>query len=269
MIRQTMAPPPFQPVARNQTTGYTETDTLLRGDKAIHMTMACIFLTPQQALAAVCRDLNQYAPQVPLMSEILRLVSGGRETIIPDPRNHILWRRREGEHRLQRIDPPTLVTVACERLTQSQLSLETWVSICRRVFQTRVQPGTDDVTGQWGLRVFTAMESFDCRQCGQCCRHLDFRHALTAEDVQRWRQAGRDDILAWVGDLKDMDGKTAYQMWVVPGTSRFADGCPFLKQGRSNHLWRCGIHKVKPLVCRQYPITRKHAVMTGCRGFDA
>ena len=228
---------------------------------------ATLFLTPQQALRAVCLDLRQYAPQIPLMCDILRLISG-RDSIIRDPRNGVVWMRRQDRRQPQQIPPAALVTTTCHRLEHAVLSLETWAAICRRVFQTRVSPSVDAATGERGLSVFTAMASFRCRQCGHCCRRLDFRYELTAKDVERWRRAGREDILAWVGVLKKDNGAAAYQIWVVPGTNRFTDGCPFLRQGSSNHVWVCGIHEVKPMVCRQYPVTRKHAGMTGCPGFD-
>lgn len=228
---------------------------------------ATLFLTPQQALRAVCLDLRQYAPQIPLMCDILRLISD-RDTIIRDPRTGVVWMRRQDHHQLQQMVPAALVTATCHGLERSVLSLETLAVICRRVFQTRVWPSVNAVTGESGLSVSTAMASFRCRQCGHCCRRLDFRHELTAKDVERWRRAGREDLLAWVGVLKKDNGEAAYQIWVVPGTNRFAEECPFLKQGSSNHVWVCGIHEVKPTVCRQYPITRKHAVMTGCPGFD-
>jgi Fe-S-cluster containining protein len=30
--------------------------------------------------------------------------------------------------------------------------------------------------------------------------------------------------------------------------------------------YRCTIHDIRPTICRQYPGSRKHARMTGCRG---
>jgi uncharacterized membrane protein YhaH (DUF805 family) len=61
---------------------------------------------------------------------------------------------------------------------------------------------------------------------------------------------------------------TPLLFWVIPGTNEFAPSCPFLKRGGSPHQWICSIHDVKPDICRNYPVSRKHALMTGCPGFD-
>jgi Fe-S-cluster containining protein len=52
-----------------------------------------------------------------------------------------------------------------------------------------------------------------------------------------------------------------------PGTREFAEACPFLQQKPAENRWICRIHNVKPQICRNYPVSRKHAVMTGCSGF--
>lgn len=226
-----------------------------------------IFLNADQAVEAICRDLRQYEPQTILMCEILRVLNGP-EAVKRDADGFHIWVGPAVHGRLQRLSPPELVDHVCTRLIAARLSVKTLASICRRVFQAGVRPvkgGTDTTAG---VAIETAMTNFSCRQCGQCCRELNYHHSVTAADVARWQDLGREDILAWVGRFRRRDGGEAYQIWVIPGTNRFAERCPFLKQGTSSHLWVCGIHDVKPIICRQYPITRKHALMTGCRGFD-
>ncbi|OQY08333.1 MAG: hypothetical protein B6I22_00910 [Desulfobacteraceae bacterium 4572_123] len=44
--------------------------------------------------------------------------------------------------------------------------------------------------------------------------------------------------------------------------------CPFLKKIPSENRRLCAIHDIKPAICRQYPVSRKHALITGCPGFD-
>lgn len=40
---------------------------------------------------------------------------------------------------------------------------------------------------------------FTCRQCGHCCLDLNaFASCASEEDVRRWEQEGRVDILEWV-----------------------------------------------------------------------
>jgi len=85
-----------------------------------------------------------------------------------------------------------------------------------------------------------------CRRCGTCCL-ANFIAFVTDEDLSRWRQEGRQDILQviehdhmmWVGDriISIEDG-------------HYAQGCPFLviEEG----LWRCTIYETRPRVCRDY-----------------
>lgn len=55
---------------------------------------------------------------------------------------------------------------------------------------------------------------------------------------------------------------------MIPGKNQLADTCPFLKKIPAENRWVCKIHDIKPAICRRYPVSRKHAVMTGCPGFD-
>jgi Fe-S-cluster containining protein len=91
---------------------------------------------------------------------------------------------------------------------------------------------------------------------------------LTEEDVQLLRSKGREDVLEWVRAITGRDGQNTYRIWVTPGSTQFAVPCPFLKQGSSSDRWVCAIHDVKPKICQHYPVSRKHALMTGCPGFD-
>jgi Fe-S-cluster containining protein len=72
----------------------------------------------------------------------------------------------------------------------------------------------------------------------------------------------------WVGVFDKKDSEPVYRIWMKPGTREFADSCPFLIQSPAEKQhWICRIHDVKPEICRQYPVSRKHGIMTGCRGF--
>lgn len=226
-----------------------------------------IFLDSDQAVAAICRDLRHYEPQTVLMCEILRVLNGP-EAVKRDADGIHIWVGPAVHGRLQRLSPVELIEHVCSQVVAARLSAETLAPICRRVFQAGVHPMKPADGKPEGLAIETAMKDFSCVQCGQCCRELNYRHGVSTADVARWKDLGREDILAWVGCFRRRDGTEDFQIWVVPGTNRFAETCPFLKQGASSHLWICTIHDVKPTICRQYPITRKHALMTGCRGFD-
>ena len=78
---------------------------------------------------------------------------------------------------------------------------------------------------------------------------------------------GRDDVLKWVGVYRNDRNRTVYRIWTIPGTRRLASVCPFLEHEPTENHWLCQIHEVKPTICRNYPVSRKHALMTGCPGF--
>ena len=83
-----------------------------------------------------------------------------------------------------------------------------------------------------------------------------------------WEQTGRSDVLEWVGAFKKDGRETVYRIWMKPGTRTFAETCPFLQKIPHENKWICRIHDVKPRICREYPVSRKHAIMTGCPGFE-
>ncbi|MBW1800093.1 MAG: YkgJ family cysteine cluster protein [Deltaproteobacteria bacterium] len=232
------------------------------------VTRDSIFLTMEQALEAVCIDFRQYAPQTLLFCAIIRLISGGETQVKRDMRKNGVWISMPGRPNMRWMDESELVDYVCEIFTGADLNPELLSSVCARVFQTRAFPAVHPETGQAGIRIETGMEDFNCRQCGQCCRSLDYRKEVRAEDVTLWRELGRTDILKWVGVIKRGGRETAYRIWVTPGTGAVAEGCPFLKREASKNRWYCGIHDVKPEICRQYPASRKHAIMTGCPGFS-
>ena len=87
---------------------------------------------------------------------------------------------------------------------------------------------------------------YTCRRCGKCCL-ADFIAYAAPEDQQRWRDEGRQDILAmierehavWMGDhlVSTEDG-------------HYLHGCPFL-EWEGDHC-RCTIYETRPQICRNY-----------------
>ncbi|MCG8633452.1 MAG: YkgJ family cysteine cluster protein [Desulfobacterales bacterium] len=132
--------------------------------------------------------------------------------------------------------------------------------ICELVFETAVRPGGEGEPGVW---VDSQMKGFLCKRCGNCCRMLG--NHCTAEDRQLWDRLGRNDILSWV---KEEDGGGRYRIWIDPQTGTPAESCPFVEQQPGKDAFRCTIQSIKPLVCREYPFTKKHARHTGCKGFE-
>jgi hypothetical protein len=79
------------------------------------------------------------------------------------------------------------------------------------------------------------------------------------EDLERWERDGRQDILDYVvfGDL-----------WISPRTGEDLTRCPWRRKlpNKDKYIYR--IHDSKPKHCRDYPLSKKHALLTGCRGFN-
>ncbi|MHB8764614.1 MAG: YkgJ family cysteine cluster protein [Deferrisomatales bacterium] len=134
--------------------------------------------------------------------------------------------------------------------------------------RVRAVPGVNEV-GEPGLWVDTEMETFRCTQCGHCCRSLGDAFAASAdvEDVDRWEAEGRFDILAWV-DLRLRD-VGMMDLWIDPATADEVTRCPWLRKVPREARCLCRIHDTKPRHCREYPRSKKHALMTGCPGFGA
>lgn len=84
-----------------------------------------------------------------------------------------------------------------------------------------------------------------CRQCGACC-HVDMLAYVTPEDIERWEQEGRRDIIDhlsnrdvfWAGD----------QVYSKFGTK--VSTCHYLDWNGSTFF--CQIHETRPMVCRSY-----------------
>jgi len=85
-----------------------------------------------------------------------------------------------------------------------------------------------------------------CRRCGRCC-YVHLIAYVTEEDLRRWQQEGRRDILtvlerghvAWAGDrILSMD------------RGFFSHVCPFLtvEWGKCS----CSIYETRPQICREY-----------------
>lgn len=226
-----------------------------------------LFLTLPQAVAAICADFKQYDPQLMLFSEILRLLSNGKLHLQRESDRNGAWVNTGTHHNMHWIEGPDLVAYMCNALNKTPLDLNQVVAICSRVFQTRVEAGFCPESNTRGLFIETGMAYFTCRQCGHCCHTLDYHNEVTAKDIKRWQAKDRHDILEWVGHFKAGE-QIIYQIWIPPGTCQLATRCPFLKKHPSQNRWSCRIHDDKPTICRDYPVSRKHALMTGCRGFE-
>ena len=126
-----------------------------------------------------------------------------------------------------------------------------------------VGPGFEG--GEEGIWVETEMESFNCKQCGHCCMNLSdaYSNFVLDEDIGRWKLENRYDILKFIHQDSFFNN-----IWIHPETEGALDRCPWLKRLPDNDKYICRIHDTKPTHCRNYPHSKRHALTTGCKGFE-
>ena len=90
----------------------------------------------------------------------------------------------------------------------------------------------------------------------------------TEEDIRRWEENGRADILAWVDVIPLGENHQVYDIWINPRTGDDVTRCPWLRKLPGKNKYICHIHDMKPEHCRKYPHSREHAEETGCPGYD-
>ncbi len=225
------------------------------------------FLTLTQAIDAIAMDFQAYGPQPDLFRCLARRILDDRYRIShTDQKPDTVWIRQGGT--FYPVTDENLGFYLIHVLETSPPDPETLVDICRQVFQTRIAAGHDSTGTISGIWIHSEMDRFVCRQCGKCCRTLDYETGCAESDIRRWRDLGRTDILARVrcrnGSADDFD--ETYRIWVDPDTGETARTCPWLLPCPDQDRFLCAIHDIKPEVCREYPYTSKHAVMTGCSG---
>jgi Fe-S-cluster containining protein len=228
-----------------------------------------IFLSPGEAVEAIRLDLEQYPPQPILLRRLAQLILGEERILSEDDRRSGLWVKvsaKRGRRLLTYEQLPEYLVGELERKIE-KLSMKKMAEICACVFQVKANEGASSPGGPEGVVVETGMEDFRCRQCGQCCRFLDYRKELADEDYKLWEELGREDILKKVKVIRKEGEVVGYRIWIDPVTGQVAETCPWLKKDSENNRYLCTIHDVRPRICRQYPGSRKHARMTGCPGF--
>ncbi len=227
-----------------------------------------VFLTREEAVDAIRIDLQQYEAQTGLLCELFPTIMGADAVAVPDNDPHRVWIKSKARGPMRPISSDELADTLFSKMTSTAASTQRLADVCASVFKEPVVAGVDTETRREGVWIETGMAGYACRQCGCCCLALDYHSECTAEDYQRWQSLGRDDILQWVRLIPKAAGTHAYRIWVAPGEIEPAPECPFLQNESGTGRYYCGIHAVKPAICRQYPFTRKHARMTGCPAFD-
>lgn len=223
------------------------------------------FLTRAQLVDAVALDFEQYGAQPELLHEMASLILGEDFKKGQQGQRCQAARVRRGKaFEFEAVDNDALWFYLIHALETFDLDALSMARTAARVFETRAFPG--ELDGESGVWIDSQMSGFECRQCGHCCRNLD--SACAQEDILLWQCLGRQDILAWVRKQDSSPGNRQYRVWVDPSTGQTVDTCPFLGEIPGESQCYCMIQKVKPLACKEYPFTRKHAGMTGCPGFE-
>ena len=110
-------------------------------------------------------------------------------------------------------------------------------------------------------------DKFNCTGCGRCCTYGPYTGSMSAdqEDIQRWEDAERYDILETAFFLYP-NARTA-DLWRDPVTGDEVQGsCPWVRQV-SKDMWHCTIHALRPNVCRNYPVSTEQRDEFGCPGY--
>ncbi len=226
-----------------------------------------IFLTPTQAVDAVAMDFQAYGPQPELLRRIAPLVLGPqcRTALSEENRNGVtVWRGASFEP----VQDHSLGFYLIHVMETAPPDLNTLAHICRRVFQTTTFAGKLTADDEPGIWVHSQMDGFVCRQCGQCCRQLDYETGCDESDIRLWQDRGRTDILAWVQYL-DTPGESvdrAYRIWVDPDTGKPPGPARGLGPVRIIRTGLCAPFTPSSPRLPAIPYTAKHAAMTGCSG---
>lgn len=103
-------------------------------------------------------------------------------------------------------------------------------------------------------------DNFECKRCGKCCNECFNTIKVTPEDIDRWEEQGRTDILKYqpieLIDIESYESEGLIDFFFDPETGEPLDKCPFLEE-IENGLTRCTIHVTKPAFCRNYICTNR------------
>ena len=92
------------------------------------------------------------------------------------------------------------------------------------------------------------------RHCGKCCFEMGAKIYATPDDIKRWMEEGRADVLRHVfvyhyHDPLEGEKIEGGEVWFDRHGNRL-DHCPFVEE-RDGMVY-CRIHETKPQQCREY-----------------
>ncbi|HWQ35377.1 MAG TPA: YkgJ family cysteine cluster protein [Blastocatellia bacterium] len=89
---------------------------------------------------------------------------------------------------------------------------------------------------------------YDCAECGLCCTEYGATLYFYEEDLERWQQAGEENILRRLHVIQGAAGGIS-NGWRSPADGSEEKSCPFLATETG---YRCAIYPTRPLVCRHF-----------------
>jgi len=119
-----------------------------------------------------------------------------------------------------------------------------------------------------GASLTASSPDFACRQCGDCCQGMAdaYQGRVSVEEVEVWRAQDLGKILRFVQVVQRSE-YTLYKTWVHPVTGRYLPRCPWLSRPVDGRRL-CRIHAFRPLKCRSFPLSSRHAADFGCPGLQ-
>lgn len=147
-----------------------------------------------------------------------------------------------------------------EAFTSKKLSIQQLCDVYSTIFWVRTEPVVIGRRITNTILVDTHMDHFNCTKCGHCCLNLGDAYCTSCDsgDYDRWVNEKRQDILEYIecGDL-----------WFSPITGDEVERCPWLRKVRNKEQYNCQINNTKPKHCREFPKSKRHALLCGCQGF--
>ncbi len=89
----------------------------------------------------------------------------------------------------------------------------------------------------------------ECSRCGKCCCEAFYRH-VAPEDLERWEQAGRTELIeAYQAELdsNDRSNPAMAELGLAFHT------CGFLRPDGPGRFF-CAIHEERPAMCRDFEV---------------
>jgi Fe-S-cluster containining protein len=112
-----------------------------------------------------------------------------------------------------------------------------------------------------------SIPDFQCTRCGKCCVEGASRLSASEADLDMWARDA-PHVLAHVA-VRTVEGVPRGDLWISPRTRRDTVRCPWIRKYPNRGHYYCRIYEVRPEVCRRYPTSREHALITDCPGIAA